>query len=193
MSKSKLARRAGREARAILKLSPWIAVALFLVAAFWGSDTAALSGLFQSPPTLTPTVPATDTPQATETLPPTEVPAETPTLPPTETATQVPTAQPQPTGTDTPQPTATGTDLTPPVEETPGVEGTPGEEGDENDRQRYAEGESDLKFEWPMLFDSLALGLSYAWLCCGVLILVGIPLIFIVLWVASRSRRGTEE
>ncbi|MGD8623258.1 MAG: hypothetical protein PVJ34_01885 [Anaerolineae bacterium] len=188
MRKSKLARWAGREARAILKLSPWIAVALFLVAAFWGSDTAALSGLFQSPPTLTPTVSATDTPEATATLPPTEVPAETPTLPPTETP-----LPPTATVTDTPLPAATEADLAPPGDETPGVEGTPGQEGDQDDRQRYAEGESDLKFEWPMLFDSVALGLSYAWLCCGVLILVGIPLIFIVLWVASRSRRGTEE
>jgi hypothetical protein len=191
MRESKLARWAGREARAILKLSPWIVIALLMVAAFWGSDTAALSGLFQSPPTLTPTVPATETPEATATLPPTEVPAETPTLPPTETATQAPTAAAtdtfQPTATDTPQPAATEADLAPAADETPGAE------GDQADRQRYAQGESDLKFEWPMLFDSVALGLSYAWLCCGVLILVGIPLIFIVLWVASRSRRGSDE
>jgi hypothetical protein len=189
MMKSKLARWVRREASAILKLSPWIVVALLLVVAFWGRDTAALSGLFQSPPTLTPTVPATDTPEPSATLPPTEVPAETPTLPPTETATLTPTATIEPTAavTDTPQPTATETDLTPAEDETPAAE------GDENDRQRYTEGDSGLKFEWPMLFDSVALGLSYVWLCCGVLVLVVIPLIFIVLWVASRSRRGSQE
>jgi hypothetical protein len=44
-----------------------------------------------------------------------------------------------------------------------------------------------------MLFDSLALAASYLWLCCGVILLLGVPLLFIVLWVASRRRNQPEE
>ncbi len=42
-------------------------------------------------------------------------------------------------------------------------------------------------------FDSLALGASYVWLCCGILLLLGIPAIFAALWLASRRRAGEEE
>jgi hypothetical protein len=44
-----------------------------------------------------------------------------------------------------------------------------------------------------MLFDSVALFLSYAWLCCGGLVFLAVPLIFIVLWVASKRRQPQEE
>jgi hypothetical protein len=44
-----------------------------------------------------------------------------------------------------------------------------------------------------MLFDSVSLFLSYAWLCCGVLLFLAVPVVFIVLWVASRRRRQQEE
>jgi hypothetical protein len=44
-----------------------------------------------------------------------------------------------------------------------------------------------------MLFDSLALLLSYAWLCCGGLLFLAIPLVFVVLWVASKRRQQQEE
>jgi hypothetical protein len=44
-----------------------------------------------------------------------------------------------------------------------------------------------------MLVDSLALGLSYAWLCCGVIVLLGLAALFAVLWAASRRRDGGGE
>jgi hypothetical protein len=44
-----------------------------------------------------------------------------------------------------------------------------------------------------MLFDSIALFLSYLWLCCGALIFMAIPVVFVVLWVASKNRRQQEE
>jgi len=44
-----------------------------------------------------------------------------------------------------------------------------------------------------MLFDSIALGASYIWLCCGVLVVVSIPVGFTVLWVAGRRRRPEPQ
>jgi hypothetical protein len=59
--------------------------------------------------------------------------------------------------------------------------------------QRYADEDSNLKFEWGMLFDSVSLFLSYLWLCCGVLIFLAIPVVFIALWVAGKRRQPPEE
>jgi hypothetical protein len=44
-----------------------------------------------------------------------------------------------------------------------------------------------------MLVDSAALALSYAGLCCGVLIFLSIPVFFLVLWLASKRREQGEE
>jgi hypothetical protein len=189
-----------RELRAMLKLAPWLLAAVLVAAFLWqiGSDgTAGLyqspEGLFQSPPeatvtavppsptsppteapTVEPTVPLlTDTPSATDTTTPT-VPA---TLTPTASATLEPTATPTvvtATATPIPSPTA-GT-----------VEATP------TSSQRYPEGDSGLKFEWGMLFDSVALGVTYLWLCCGVLVLFSIPVAFAILWVVSKRQRQPE-
>lgn len=50
-------------------------------------------------------------------------------------------------------------------------------------------GGSGLLFDWGMLFDSVALAMTYIWLCCGVLVLAGIPVVFVVLWMASKRYR----
>jgi len=196
----------------MLKLSPLVLASLVLVAMLWRTDSAANSGMFQSSPvetpaTLTPTptasimesVTATVSPQptviespaatstaGTSTVAPTEsvVPVETPTevfLAETvaPTATPVPT---EPPPTDTPVALATSETAEP--EETP------------DESERYPEGESNLKFEWGMLFDSVALFFSYIWLCCGILLFIAVPFLFFVLWRASASRQeegGQEE
>ena len=200
-----------REIKAAVKLVPWLAVSLLVVALLWRADLAAITGLYQSPngvfqsppentpepspttapteaPTVEPTVPrvtATPTTEASPTIPvevsatpmptdaqtPTTVPEVTSTLPVTTTT---PTASPTPIPSQTPVPSATAA-----AEPT----GDP----------RYSDGESDLTFDWGMLVDSVALGLSYMWLCCGGLILLGIPVLFIVLWVASNRRRQAQE
>ena len=54
---------------------------------------------------------------------------------------------------------------------------------------RYPEGESNLRFEWGMLFDSLALFFSYAWLFCGILLFISVPLFFFLVWRSSAQRR----
>jgi hypothetical protein len=64
---------------------------------------------------------------------------------------------------------------------------------DQDGGQRYAQEESTLLFDWSVLIDSVALGLSYVWLCCGVLVVVAIPTFFVILWMASRRRQQGEE
>jgi hypothetical protein len=62
-----------------------------------------------------------------------------------------------------------------------------------DESQRYPEGESNLRFEWGMLFDSMSLLLSYIWLCCGILLFIAVPLFFFVLWRASAGRQEEAE
>jgi hypothetical protein len=180
--KSRTMQQLRRELGAMLKLCPWVLAALLLVAVFWQADLAATTGLFQSPPTAGP-----------PTLIPTDTPPSLPTLEATETVTVeatlelTPTATLEPAATETPSPEAAATVV-------PTATWTAEPAAEEGDSQgRYAEGESDLKFEWGMLLDSLALGVSYIWLCCGAVILVGLPVVFAVLWTASRRRRSLSE
>jgi hypothetical protein len=176
--------------RTVLRLSPWLLVSLLLAAVLGSTDTAAVSGLFQSPATDTPTSEPTTPPQDTPTVPP----EATATVPAEATPTELPTATTEPTATvlptDTPPPTeAPPTATNTPVPTDAGAQAQPTEDGS----TRYADEESTLRFEWGMLFDSIALGLSYTWLCCGALVLVSVPIVFVVLWVASKRRRQQKE
>jgi hypothetical protein len=173
-----------REAEAVLRLSPWLLVSLVLALGLLRADLVATSGLFQSPPTATPPSEATATPEVPE---PTVTDAQTPTSQPTQTA--VPTA----TMTEIP-PTVTPTTLPPTATFTPpptvqSVAPT----ATVDERQRYADEGTDLTFEWGTLFDSVALGVSYLWLCCGVLVFLLIPIFFIILWLVSRRRNQQQE
>lgn len=194
IQKKRIACLVKQELRSLLKLSPWVLVSLFLAAVVWRTDLVATSGLFQSPPTatatprppaptdtptVTPTVALTPTMEITPTLEATATPTVTATVP--LTPTEVP---PTPTATEVP-PTAT---LAPsPTTEMATPEATP------DDRQRYADENANYLFEWGDLFDSVALGASYIWLCCGVFVLVLIPILFLALWVASRRRQQQIE
>lgn len=161
-----------RELKAVAKLAPWILASLLLAALLWRADLAAMPGLFQSPPG--EGTPAEETPASVETEVP--LPVDTP----------LPTDTPMPT--DTLEPTATSTSTS-----TPMPSDTPAPAPTSDERQRYADENSRFKFEWGTLFDAVALGASYVWLCCGGLLLVLIPLFFIVLWTASKRRKKQEE
>ena len=193
-----------REANAVLGLSPWVLAVLLLAALLWHPDLAATGGLFQSPqatptptqvPTLMPTPTAEIQPSATAEGPsPTATEtAEAPPAPPTETpvlgvtATLVPTNPPTPTAVPTETPVIPTETLAPPTATSTPVP------AEQDGTERYAQEDSNLLFDWTMLFDSVALGLSYVWLCCGVLVLVGVPIFFIALWVAGRRREQGEE
>jgi hypothetical protein len=197
MRKSEWIERFRRGARTGLRLSPWLLLTLLFVLILWQTEPTALAGLFQSPPTAEPTVPATGTsevvPSQVPTATITPVLTSTPTVLPSDTPTVLPSDTPTVAPSESPTVNAT--------QELPADEGvlTPaptGEEGEgtiDRGPQRYAEGESDLNFDWGMLFDAAALGLSYVWLCCGVLIVLAFLLLFLVLWVASARRQRTEE
>lgn len=187
-----IAKIARREVRGLLSLGPWVLISLVLVALLSGADLAATAGLFQSPP---PTEPATEVPTATEeVIPPT--PTEAPVV--VETATDFPTSTTVPTETPvptvptelSPTPTATPTMALIEATVTPAPSATP---TPEQDPDRYAEGESELTFDWAMLVDSAALAFTYVWLCCGVLVLLSIPVLFLVLWAASKRRQQSGE
>jgi len=192
MKRFDVVRWARQETGAALRLVPLVLVALLLVALFWRTDLAAVGGLFQSSPVETPpVVPDTPTAEWTVTTAPTEgateqptAPLPTETLPPAQTDVVAPTEPPAVTNTPTPAgPLETATPV-------PSPTGLPGEASPTPDEsQRYAEGDSNLKFEWGMLFDSVALLLSYLWLCCGGLLFLAIPILFAVLWIASKRRQ----
>jgi hypothetical protein len=175
MSKLEIVQLVRREVRALLKLSPWLLLSLLLAAVLWSADLTTTAGLFQSPPDLTPPAESL-TPVVTPTL------ELIPTLAPSPTVELTLTTQPVVSPTVTEVPSAT-----PPPEETD----SPETAGDES--ERYAEEDAGLAFEWGMLFDSVALMASYAWLCCGALVFLAIPVFFVVLWVAARRRQQAEE
>jgi hypothetical protein len=186
MEKQRIAQALRQEARALLKISPWVLALLLLVALLWRIDLAATSGLFQSPPEETPTLESTTepaTPVVTATL------ALTPTLAPTEapTATLQPTLTVEPTSTM--EPTAPPTEAPPTATLVPSPTSDAGEPEAEQEPQRYADEDANFVFDWSMLVDTVALGASYIWLCCGVLLLVGLPVLFIALWVVSKRRK----
>lgn len=188
MNRLELGRRIRQELGGLLKLSPLVVASLLLVAVLWGADSAVVSGLFQSSPVERPSATPTETPTIMVSAEPSLTPAASPevtatvpitaTVPVTETATALPTETPA--VTETPLPTDTST---PPATDTAVPEATP----DEN--LRYADEDSKLKFEWGMLFDALALFFSYAWLICGILLFLAVPVFLYFLWRASQRRR----
>jgi hypothetical protein len=197
MEKPNIVKLVRRELRALLKLAPWMLVSLLLAAALWRTDTAAISGLFQSVQSPLPTataLPPTATPTEAPTLAPTQAPTEASTVAPTVTEAIIPTATLTPTETATPMATATVTgtatvvpSATPLSSPSPTLDETPVDSG------RYPGEDPTLRFDWGMLFDSVALGVSYVWLCCGVLLLLSIPVVFVILWVVSKRRKEQEE
>jgi hypothetical protein len=98
-----------------------------------------------------------------------------------------------PTNSPTPTPVPTETPVSPtPTALPPTVTSSPApDEVGEGDR--YATEDSNLLFDWKLLFDSVALGLSYVWLCCGGLLIVGIVIFFVVLWTSARKRQKVAD
>lgn len=188
-----------QEMRGVLRVSPLVLASLVLVALLWRADSSAVSDLLQSspvdtpPPSLTPT--ASPSAIETSTAQPTviESPVVTATV---ETATVAPTEPVVPSETptevpptETPAPTETPLPIEPPPTHTPAPSATAEPEETLDASQRYPEGESNLRFEWGMLFDSMSLLFSYIWLCCGILLFIAVPLFFFVLWRTGADRR----
>ncbi len=183
----------------MLRLSPLVLAALLLAILLWGADSAAISGFFQSSPVDTPTATLAPTetasPEPTETLVATAEVTATATI--SITATTIPLETPtEALPTETEPPTATAAPTEPPATDTPAALETaePADaEGTSEESLRYPEGDTELKFDWGMLFDALALFFSYAWLVCGILVFLGVPVVLYFLWRTAERRQEEER
>jgi hypothetical protein len=203
MRKVHLVDLARQEARGTLKLLPWLLGSIVVMLILWQTGLAGASGLFQSPPVPTSPLPTATTAPPTATQAPTQAPQATNTSAPaqtptatveTATPTELPTSSIESTGLPTvgatSSPTATQT-LTPTQTAEPTVTPSASETPGTDDLTDETEG--DLAFDWAELFDALALGATYLWLCCGVLIFLSIPVFFAVLWVTYKRRQEGQE
>jgi hypothetical protein len=139
------------------------------------------------PPAAQPTQPAAQ-PKPERVLPPTvPAPAGQPTqpaVPPTQPP--APPTQPPvpPTATQPPPPAAAPTEA-PPQEVTPiqrvAPPVVPGEE--------TQPGSGEVVIDSGLLIDSILVYASYAWLCCGILLFIFIPIAFIGLYIWGAQRR----
>ena len=113
----------------------------------------------QAEPTAVP--PAEAPAQQRQPVPPTQLPAaEVPTLPPPTTAPAAEQATP-----------------VPPPPRVPGEETQPGS------------GSGEVIIDSGLLIDSILVYVSYAWLCCGILLFILIPIVFVGLYVWGAQRR----
>ncbi|MGD8466705.1 MAG: hypothetical protein PVI09_22850 [Anaerolineae bacterium] len=198
MRKGQLADLARQEASGALKLLPWLLGCVVVMLILWQTGLAGASGLFQSPPAPTSPLPTATAPPPTATQSPTQIPQTTNTPAPTVetgTPTELPTSSVEstglPTSTVTITPTVTAT-FTPTQTAEPTA--TPSPSATPDTDEASLEDEGDLAFDWAELFDALALGATYLWLCCGVLLFLGIPVFFAVLWVTYKRRHeGADQ
>jgi hypothetical protein len=168
--------------RPATRLIPCLALLGLLALLLRDSDSLANAGLFQSG-LPTPAELATLTP--TETLAPTSAPLATATLPGTGSL-------PSATWTVLPQPTpeATMTALASPTVPPQSAGGTT-LEPNSDEEPRYPGEKAKLRLRLRTLFDSLALGVSYLWLACGIGLMV--LLAVALTWVWLEGRHSSER
>lgn len=140
--------------------------------------------LFQSPP---------ETEQSSEEAPPVEeLPTETPVPPPTAT----PEIPPTPTIPEPPtvaQPTAPALQL--PVPETPPIQPDvqPPLEPDERLETPPAAGRGSFIFDRAEFIDTVIIGVSWIWLCCGIGLFLFVPLFLLLLQIRGMSKLSRRK
>jgi hypothetical protein len=193
----------GHAHRALVWL-PWLVVAL-LIAAVLSPGMAGASRLaFQSPESPPPQEVPTDTPAPPPAqVPPTatQPPAPAPTQPPAPAATQppapaathaAPTPVPHPQQTPPAQATPTGAA---PAQATPSpaVKATPAPAPSPTARPTRTptpapEAEGEATINWVKFWDTLVVWLAYPWMCCGVGLLLLVPVVLLYLEISGRRR-----
>jgi hypothetical protein len=190
---------------------PWLGVALVVAAVLSpGTVTASLLA-FQSASTPTPVpptpVPPPPTPTPVPPSPPTETPVQPTPVPPTQApppATAVP-SEPTPTAIQPPPPTPVPTmfptpvmlpaptpTLLPPPPPLPPPTPPP------------VSGSNQPIVNWVKFWDTIAVTFAYPWLCCGVALLLLVPVVLLFLEIKGRrapsrppepvsERMGDEE
>jgi hypothetical protein len=181
---------------------PWLGVALVVAAVLSpGTVTASLLA-FQSPstptpvpptpvpppPTPTPVPPAPPTETPVPPAPPTETPVQPPPVPPTQAppATAVP-SEPTPTPVQPPPPTLVPTMFPTPVmlpASTPTLLPPPPPLPPPTPPQ--VSGSNQPIVNWVKFWDTIAVTLAYPWLCCGVGLILLVPVVLLFLEIKGR-------
>lgn len=177
-----------------------LAVLLVSALAVGQGDLGAASGLFQSAVTPTMEQTATSLPETSTATPSPEAPIATaepatpePTSPPPTAVPELPTTEPLPSDTPAAAIPPGEVEATAAVPEATEEEPDTSAGAEAEPPGRYPDEESPVRFEWDTLFDSLALGLSYGWLCCGVVLLIALPGFFLALWARGKREQEPEE
>jgi hypothetical protein len=207
----------GHAHRALVWL-PWLVVALLIAAVLSPGMAGASRLAFQSPESPPPEGTATETPiPPVQEVPPTatQPPAPTAAQPPAPTAAQpAPTPVPQPQ--ETPPAQATPTQAAPPGETPPAQaaptqaapgEGTPPATESPSPTAKAPqapapsptarptrtptpepEAEGEATINWVKFWDTLVVWLAYPWMCCGVGLLLLVPVVLLYLEISGRRR-----
>lgn len=182
--------------RTIATLLPLIVLTLCIsLVVYKGDGTVLASQLFQSPVEPeegVPPKPPQEKPKPEKVLPPTvqrptPVPIPSPTSPPPQpqpaeqAAPTVPTVPPAP---DQPPPEQQQAQPQAPVPTLPAAPPP----------AQVELVQSEMVIDSGLLIDSVLVYISYAWLCCGVIAFVMIPIVFLVLYIlgVKRSRNANE-
>jgi hypothetical protein len=185
----------------------WLMLAIVLAAALSPGEISASRLIFQSsPPSLPPTatplpppqptaapIPPTDTPvpppPTAVPVEPTQVPASEPTPAPTEAPpvqpqpTQQPPIQPAPTPTaESMQAPTTGLETEPPIATITPLAVRPQPPA----RQSAPDAPGQPVINWIKFWDTMAVIIAYPWLCCGVSLLLLVPLALLFLEIKGR-------
>ncbi|MGC8878193.1 MAG: hypothetical protein ACP5R2_03115 [Anaerolineae bacterium] len=192
---------------------PWLIAALALSALFWPSTITASHPAFQSvlpyeqsplpeafpvevsplepPPPVELPMPADMPP---EEMPPTPQEVPQPEVPPQEEVVPPEPVAPPPVEVPAPSPQLQPVPATPaaPARTRPA---SPGLLIDEPVAQPPQEEEKapvpridQVVINWTKFWDTVVLYVSYPWLCCGILLLLGVPLAFLMLEIRGRRR-----
>ncbi len=178
----------------------WGALALLFVAALTitfalsGADVTA-EGLFQSPQSPVEVQPTAVPPPAE---PPTPIPPA-----PAEPAATVPPAQPQPElpaeapveapppAVDAAQPAPVDAGQAAPEGETPPP--TPQERRPARNSTTPAGDDPQMVVDQAEFIDTVVVSFAYIWLCCGIVLILVLPLLFLFLHIRGRSKILKEE
>ncbi len=186
-------------------------IAAFFLASWLIDGDVAADALLQSPQSSAVEEPPPDPPTPTPPPPPTPTPPPPPTEPPAEPA-EAASSEPvqvEPTATDLPTPTPEPPAAEPvPVEEPQAAEIAPPTEPpavvepqleplqrqqEEPSLEFEDEGSPSFILDQIELIDTIAVSGAYLWLCCGVGLLLVLPLFLLVLYIRGRSRILQEE
>jgi len=177
----------------------WLGVALAVAAVLSPGTVTASLLVFQSSPVATPVppeptpIPPPPTPTPVPPQQPTATPVQPTPVPPTPApapTTAVPPAQPTPTQMQPTQPVP-GSLITPMMSPTPlilpALTPTPLLLPPTSTPQPGSGGNQPI-VNWVKFWDTIAVTLAYPWLCCGVALLLMVPVVLLFLEIKGRRR-----